>query len=1375
MVKEYHFRDIEKYLKKDTDRGAEVFDAINTLADVAIIFGPIIGGAQFLPLLGLLDVKDRILSLGRTVFNSITSRVEKDYIDRAEQIRAAYALISFTAYFDVFQDAIPKDIRKKLNLSLQKKSEIFADSIKEPGKKQLPPTSFDIRCNVYYADQVTSFAEIKNALEEVYDNISRNLLGFIKKTKIFNEEKEKDCEKLQHLGAELEKLPKKAIQIYEAQYIDLAVKFQDFAIFAQLQNFEGLSSSIAKNQTAIKMLMESTNKIDVGMNNLKSLVNSLPTSYNAILSQDIVDDLGTKYNSIVNEPIIDSQEIKSAEETLRIQFPTIGRAFIPQSFKCLTYTDKTTKLEDETIWKKRPRRNDLGKFIVSYLSSPDSIDYPLIILGQPGSGKSLLTKMLSARLMSDSYTVIRIPLRDVNAESGIDVLVEDQIKSITSRPLSTQGYGGFAAQFKEKPILIILDGYDELLQAKGDIYSGYLEKVRTFQQDQISLRRPVRVIITSRITLIDKARIPENATVLRLLEFDAKQRNTWIEIWNEINKDYFVEKGITPFRLAEREKGKKNSIIELAEQPLLLLMLALYDSDSNELADTSNMKRTDLYDSLLRRFVRRERGRYVPGFENKTAQEREAIVDDEMNRLGVVAIGMYNRKEVVIKSSQLEADLDAFSAHRNDGGPRAHTLKESDSVLGGFFFIHKSTAQDVEEHSLNSESAYEFLHNTFGEFLAADFILRNTINAVKRIHVNKLYGTYSSNGNSGLELLDCGWFYCLMLVPLYSRPVVIEMLREHLAKAMNRVNPTVVFSEEDFVKSILSVVKSQLNMVLHSRDIPKFMQGEVFDQNMPLLGYLATYSLNLVILASALCPDGFQFDEKEYVQEEASLLDSRPWEKITLLWRAWFPPADLMGLSVILNTDRSAEGIVTVKCNKKFEATRYEQPIDILLCVSSTLADSFLTGLSGLHSSRFSEITRMNNDKICRLLKSENLDFYYAFIDSQIWKGISDIIKSLDRVKGVADSWDYGAINDLLEMVFLEDSFYSANEESKVKLLGTLEYCLRLKLVYISLWQRILRGWAQNYEKLFRNSDGGSNVACQKVIRRMIKLFPAGIGFRLIDTIRRFTERPAFYEEEFERSPYSILIEQSGLGETNNHLMSGILSARDLRGSEFDQEVFLSKRFQIMMKTDPEEVSNIILLNLRDRRKSHFRMDELLDDLIEDFLLMCTSELADLSFQTISNAIEIATKRQEYSYTEKLKERLSEFLWQERGLFYPTFILHPRFIVKIIQTMPEVLAGAPPFERAERLSRLWRKVSNRWLEYIEVLRCMNERQIYSSLFHSLMSMRDEFLPDLAGISSKELAALSYNQLSNLFWYASEINDRATMSKVSRLIAIRPEV
>lgn len=505
----------------------------------------------------MLDIKDRLFSLGHKVYDFIAQKVELDYIDRMDQIKAAYALICYTAYFDVLQDALPSNVRKKIKLNLEKKKEFVEEAIE--GDNALIPSSTptDVHCKIYYADHLTSFSNIKEQLLTVYERITKNLIKMISESSVFDKDKKKEKQELEELTLELKKLPEKAIEVYEKQYLFLADQFNDFALFAQLKNFESIHHAVDKNKNALDLLFDTTKRIDVGLNNLNSLINSISTNYSAIQAQDIVDDLKKAYIATIEEPIIDDKEIKSDTENISLKFPKIVDAFIPQSYKCLSYQQKNTKLKDSSVWKQVPTERDLDKFFVEYLYSPDSIDYPLIILGQPGSGKSLLTKVLSAQLMSSSYTVIRIPLREVNADDGIDVLVEDQIKKVTNRSLATQGYGGFAKQFSEKPLIIILDGYDELLQAKGDVFSGYLEKIRTFQQDQKTLKRPVRVIVTSRITLIDKARIPLNSTILRLMEFDSSQRQTWINIWNNINADYFETSSIEPFTLPSKEKGKK--------------------------------------------------------------------------------------------------------------------------------------------------------------------------------------------------------------------------------------------------------------------------------------------------------------------------------------------------------------------------------------------------------------------------------------------------------------------------------------------------------------------------------------------------------------------------------------------------------------------------------------------------------------------------------------------------------------------------------------------------------------------------------------------------------------------------------------------------
>lgn len=62
IIKDYKFKDIEKYLKKDSNVGKDIIEAFKHLSDAAIIFAPIILGPKFLILLDLLEVKDKLLS-----------------------------------------------------------------------------------------------------------------------------------------------------------------------------------------------------------------------------------------------------------------------------------------------------------------------------------------------------------------------------------------------------------------------------------------------------------------------------------------------------------------------------------------------------------------------------------------------------------------------------------------------------------------------------------------------------------------------------------------------------------------------------------------------------------------------------------------------------------------------------------------------------------------------------------------------------------------------------------------------------------------------------------------------------------------------------------------------------------------------------------------------------------------------------------------------------------------------------------------------------------------------------------------------------------------------------------------------------------------
>jgi len=1393
MIKDYRFKDIEAYLKKDAEAGENILEAFNKLADAAIIFTPVIFGPQFLPLLGLLDVKDRLVGLGKTVVSFIASKIEPNYIERAEQIRAAYALICYTAYFDVLQNELPENVRNKLKLKFQKKQELIAESKECSEDLQVLHPSPDIHSYVYYTDHATSITDIQKHLTTNYERITQGLIKLIAESSIFDIEKPKEKKQFEELQISLLSLPKKAIIVYEAQYLELAIQFEDFAYFAQLQNFKGIHRAINQNATALQKLSDTAKKIDVGLSNLNSLVNSIAINYSEIQSQDIVDELKMKYHALIEEPVIDDKEIKPDAEEFVLRFPRIVDAFIPQSYKCLLYQSKDTRLEDESIWNKLPIQHDLDRFFVMYLYSPDSIDYPLVILGHPGSGKSLLTKVLSAQLMSNSYTVIRIPLREVDADAGIDVLVEDKIKDLTSRPLSAQGYGGFAAQFKEKPILIILDGYDELLQAKGDVFTGYLEKARTFQQDQKTLKRPVRVIITSRITLIDKARVPENSTILRLMEFNTQQQQTWIDIWNSTNSKYFADSKIIPFKLPQIEKGEKSSLLELAEQPLLLLMLAIYDSERNELASTSNIKRTELYDNLLRRFVRRERGRYVPDFAHKTSEVQEEIIDEEMKRLGVVAIGMYNRQDVVILSEQLEKDLDFFKARRTDGSPALRTLKESDSVLGGFFFIHQSIAKDTGANSKHSDSAFEFLHNTFGEFLAADFILRYTVTEVMELFINRKFNlTEAINKKfSNPDSFNEGWFACLMFVPLYSRPVIIEMLQEHALKVLQRCGCDIPISPDDFIENLKYIVQNQLKMILNTRNSPSIMRnGILLDRDIPLLGYLSTYSLNLIIISSVLCPNGFEFNEDDYCNIETKKLDSKPWDKITCLWRTWFSPEDLAGLSVILKAYRENESKVIIKCNEKFEATRYEQPIDILLCISSTLADNLITGLAGSQTQRFHEITKMREQDIFKMLKKESPDLYFSYLITDLRRKINGFDKNKE-MKGIREK--YYNINDLIINIIEDDCLHQTNSDTLLFLFEMIECCFHRKIIFFATRQKLIK----YLPRLIDDSKIHirASIECTSGIR-LLQLLTYNVNIFFYDKRIKYNE--SFFHNEFMETDWNEDIDRLTrayfrnskndrfvtpdfeLGNTYQILLLDAIENSPMMhsGEKADSlsHFFEPESLHILIETNPELLSRAILLLVEDNNVKQEVNPKTLKDFFRGFYQQLSSiGLSYFGFDATINAIKIARIVNDKEFLDSITDILHRQLFGRHPEFFSSIIYqYPTFISNLIELMPEIFSDDHPdmFEEFFFEKRIRYLKSEKIFDYIKIFHFLycnaNKSEKYRKRILESARYFTKTIQESINFSEIDLEKLTLLQLKDLLWYANVSRDTKLYDRVRQI-------
>nr|WP_185006872.1 ATP-binding protein [Crossiella cryophila] len=796
--------------------------------------------------LSLLGAKNEITKLGQAAAKKLLNRGAGDFLDRSRRMAAAHCLLTYTAFFTALERHAP-DLMAQIALTDAEKLQLLPDRVLIDHPIKLPHPAHSEHSNRH-----ALCLDLANRITQFATGLNHHL---------------RDRELTESIQAAVNATE----EIYQAQYVELLRDSPDLTAWVSRQD---------------------QHRIDRGLQDLATRITEL---HPGAQSDATATDLSTVYGLRLADPVFGDRTQADG-----LVFPTKQDAFIPQAFKVIRNRTGDANLEHEPRWINLPIHEDLGEFLLAFLHSPYSTQSPLLILGHPGSGKSLLTEVLAARLAAPAFTVVRVELRDINPETDFQDQLETQVKRDTGR---TVNWSEFARSRADSPPLIILDGYDELLQANGKVFADYLMHAARFQSREAMLGRPVRILITSRITLIDKATLPADTTVVRLLEFDRPRQELWAETWNTHNA--------RPFSVPASD-----SLLELAEQPLLLLMLAIYDATVKPLVDAENLKRTDLYHSLLTEFIRRER--------RKDPADPAPDVTAELNRLGVAAIGMFNRQAVHILSTELDADLAYFTNSRTPDGP-GHRLTQAELLVGSFFFIHESRGR------VNDAKAYEFLHNTFGEFLAADFLLRQVIRETTT--VAKLSGDEALRGalDTHLATLSPKWFACLKHVPLHTRPQLVFLFREW---ARNRVD----------TDALDLILHHQLRAIVYSPDLPAFTarhDGDPYPRN-AVLSQQATYSLNLVVLCAALAGDN------HYVLHEKKIgppdLYRGTWDRLAHLWRAWLSLEVLNTLRTVLIAERIDSTIrLTVQPVGRHQT--FEQGLSVVFRSAQALADHLTIGL----------------------------------------------------------------------------------------------------------------------------------------------------------------------------------------------------------------------------------------------------------------------------------------------------------------------------------------------------------------------------------------------------------------------------------------------
>ena len=671
--------------------------------------------------LSLFDAKAEVIRLGHVVAGKIheTVRVLGRY-DRSSRLQAAHGVLVVSSFFEALDETVRSSAVEPPELTRADQVMLASDT----------PVDGNWLHVLFHADlpvpaPESSYAELLAALDGWWRGMARRVRAYLEGLAVW----ERASETEQRRAAELieSRVPALARRRYEEAHRQLALDVPEFGLWVAAADRHRVGQSLGE----LRDLLE---RVTSGRD---------PSARRA--------GLAAAYRADLDRPAV-------GEATGILVVPTLGDAYLDPRFRVKAAGPGDRVATDS--WWDGEVRGDLAGFLARYLTTPQAAEAPLLLLGQPGAGKSALTRVLAARLPAADFLVVRVTLRDVPAEAAIQDQIELAVRTAIGESVP---WADLARDAGDAMPVILLDGFDELLQATGIHQSDYLDRVAEFQRREAVQGRPVTVIVTSRVAVGDRARVPAGSLAVRLEGFDEHQVARWLLTWNTANAARPGHRDLAPEQVGR--------FPDFCEQPLLLVMLALYDATTYGLQGDASFGTTQLYERLLSSFAEREVRRLHPGAPEHAVP---ALVDEELVRLSVVAFAMFNRLRQSVTERQLDADLQALGiGPMRPGGSEVfrRPLSAAEELIGRFFFIQRARAlQDGQ-----TLRTYEFLHATFGEYLVARLVVRLVRDTAARASVTTLQLDGGARDDGLLQTL-------LGYTPLAVRGTVLPFVTELLAE-----------------------------------------------------------------------------------------------------------------------------------------------------------------------------------------------------------------------------------------------------------------------------------------------------------------------------------------------------------------------------------------------------------------------------------------------------------------------------------------------------------------------------------------------------------------------------------------------------------------